>query len=144
MTSKILEKIPTFEELLKIVKPKSIWVMLEVEPGHTFEDRLKNMLNVDKIDKVLNRIERADLLHIDVDNCLVYRRPVKKGQAETLPIYAFLDKKIKWKKIQQADLCFVFRLDWQFQIVQAKVNGVDVLLPYTILVEEPNYVWFPD
>ncbi|QYN80098.1 hypothetical protein PQD71_gp228 [Kosakonia phage Kc263] len=135
----------TLEKLLEDLSPKTVCVMLEVEPGHTFDDSLKNMLNVDKLDKVLGRIESAsfDPNELEFDTYLVYRRPIPEGQDKVSPPYAFHDTKVDGKKIQTADLALIMRLDWSIEIVNVNSAGGVSVPPYTILPEEPDFVWQP-
>ena len=135
----------TLEKLLEDLSPKTVCVMLEVEPGHTFDDPLKNMLNVDKMDKVLGRIETAsfDSNELEFDTYLVYRRPIPEGQDKVNPPYAFHDTKVDGKKIQTADLALIMRLDWSIEIVNVNSAGGVSVPPYTILPEEPDFVWQP-
>lgn len=133
----------TLEELLELVNPKTVCIMLEVEPGHTFDDNFKNMLNVDKLDKVLWRVESGsgDTTQLKFDTYLVYRRPIPEGQNSITPPYAFHDPKVDWNSIQKADLAFIMRLDWSIEIVKAVKVGEETLPPYTILPEKPDFVW---
>jgi len=135
----------TLEKLLEDIAPKTICVMMEVEPGHTYKDSLKNMLNVDKLDKIFGRIESAcaDISELKFESYLVYRQPVPKGQDNVFPPYAFHDRKIKPKNILKADLALIFRLDWRIEIVNVNSSGGVSVPPYTILSEEPDFVWQP-
>jgi hypothetical protein len=135
----------TFKELFNHIKPKTVCFMLEVEPGHTFDDSLKNMLNVDKIDKMLGRIEdlSADGEYPEVETYLVYRRAVPENQDKVSPPYAFHDIKVDGKKVQNSDIAFILRLDWKIEIVNCNSPAGVTILPYTVLSEEPNFVWQP-
>lgn len=135
----------TLEKLLEDLNPKTVVVMLEVEPSHTFDDSLKNMLNVDKFDKVLGRIEAASFepAELKFDTYLVYRRPIPEGQDKVNPPYAFYDPKVNGKKIQNADLALIMRLDWSIEIVNVNSAGGVSIPPYTVLPEEPDFVWQP-
>lgn len=129
-----LKEVKTLDELLSLVKPKSVSVLLEVKEGHTFDDSLANGLNVDKLDKLLWEIESNQDMVDDIpemETALVYHLPVDETKSRIGPSYAFLDPKINWAKIRNMDLAVIFRLDWNIEVVHIK-EDVGVKYPSTL------------
>lgn len=119
----VVKEIFTLTELLDLCQPKSVSVLLEVDKGHTFKDAQKNMLNVDKFDKILWEIEAAMSDQIpEMKPYLVYHRGIPEDHCQPIPVYAFLDPKTDWGKIRQTDLTIILRLDWKIEVVHLPEN----------------------
>lgn len=122
----------SLEEVLDIMEPKSISLLFEVEPGFTYDDKERNMKNVDLIDFMLGRLERGlDNPTIPIEVYLVSRVEPKEGDAQLIPTYLFVDPKTHWGKVRNADLVIIKRIDEKHVIVKVP-EGIDIL-PYTVL-----------
>lgn len=119
------------KELLDKAKPKTISVLLEVHLDHKFGDPDVDCLNVQKLDDFYDDVESFGHPDIDIKSCLVFRNPVKEGNAQLLPTYGFHDKKIKWSTLKTFDIVIIKRLDGKLVPVSVP-EGVD-LLPYSVL-----------
>lgn len=129
-----LKEIKTLDELLALVKPKTVSVLLEVKEGHTFDDTHENGLNVDKLDKLLWEIEsNQDMVDAipEMETALVYHLPIIEGKPQQGPSYALFDPKVTLAKIRNTDLAIIFRLDWKIELFHVK-EGLDIKFPSTL------------
>jgi hypothetical protein len=126
------EKISKVVELIKLAKPKNVCVLLEVPADHTFGDADTDCRNVDRLDKILGEVEEGAIdPRIPMTTHLVFKRKVPEGHAQVLPVYGFIDKKIKMRSVMAYDIVIVKCLDNKHLVVKVP-DGID-LLPYAKL-----------
>lgn len=126
------DKISKVVELIKLAKPKNVCVLLEVPVDHKFGDANTDGHNVDRLDKLLGEVEEGAIdPRIPVTTHPVTKRPVKEGDVQILPQYAFFDPKIKLRSVMAYDIVIVKTLDSKHLVVKVP-EGID-LLPYAKL-----------
>lgn len=121
-------------ELIKGVKPKNVCVLLEVPEDHKFGDPGIDARNVRRIEDILDDVEKGEgpvNPSIPVNCYLVTKVKQKEGNAQILPMFAFMDDKIKWRRVNTYDLVIIKCLNNSFLVVKAPENAD--ILPYTKL-----------
>lgn len=129
------KKFETLEDVVRVVKPKSIQVLLEVEHDFTYGNTDRDCHNVQRIEDILDRLEDCpESLHAETDNALVFRQPVIEGNATIIPVYGIIGTKEAWSNLLSRDLTFIYRLDGRIEIVRVNGDNKDKgPLPYTLV-----------
>lgn len=125
------QEVKTLEDLLSLVKPKTIHFLLEVTKDHTFDDVNEACRNVDRLDSILNRIETHLDYEPDITTALVFEHGIPKDQCQVIPTYSFITPKINWATIRKSDLSFIRRLDNKLEIVN--VADKFEITPFTLI-----------
>lgn len=103
----------TLEELFEKLKPKKVFVAVERNEGDDTETTTA------RTTEAIVRISAFDT-KIKITSCGVISVPVKEGDAQILPKFAFVDKKMTWVKAKKSDVSVVFRLNGDILVIEAK------------------------
>lgn len=126
------DKISKVVELIKLAKPKNVCVLLEVPVDHVEGVADAGAHNVPRLFEIIGDIKESEIdPRIPMTVHLVTKRPVKEGDAQILPQYAFFDPKIKLRHVMAYDVVIVKCLDNKHLVVKVP-EGID-LLPYAKL-----------
>lgn len=106
-------KYATLEDLLKDLKPKKVFAAVEFAGVDDTEESTR------LIKAALARIsgERTD---IKITACGVISVPAEDGNAQILPKFAFVDKKMSWAKAKKSDVAILLRLNGDVLVIEAK------------------------
>lgn len=125
----VTNKFETLEEVLECVKPKNVFIVVEVEQDY------KHKNNLDHAVRAIGIVERIRSFDekIIVSNGTAFLQPTPKGHAKLFNHYVFISLDAL-QDIKLSDLAFVYRLDGKCEIIQAKTDDDKItILPYTLV-----------